>query len=73
MALSHGAGSGPPLLLKTVSYCIMHLTVAVAVAYALTQNIKIALAVGIVEPLVQTVAFAFHEKAWSRWRKDGTQ
>ncbi len=54
------------LALKTLTYASMHLTVAVAVAYALTRDWRIALAVGIVEPLVQTVFFNLHERAWSR-------
>ena len=53
-------------LLKTATYSVMHFVVAIAVAYALTRNWHIALAVGIVEPLVQTVAFAIHERLWSR-------
>lgn len=54
------------LALKTTTYAAMHLTVAVAVAYALTHSWRIALAVGIVEPLVQTVMFNIHERLWSR-------
>lgn len=54
------------LALKTLTYASMHLTVAVAVAYALTRDWRIALAVGVVEPLVQTVFFNLHERAWSR-------
>ena len=53
-------------LLKTCTYGVMHFTVAIAVAYALTRNWQLALAVGIVEPLVQTFAFALHERLWSR-------
>lgn len=54
------------IALKTVTYGVMHFAVAVAVAYALTQNIRIALAIGIVEPLVQTVFFTLHDRIWSR-------
>jgi uncharacterized membrane protein len=54
------------LALKTLTYASMHLLVAVAVAYALTRSWKVALAVGIIEPMVQTVAFNLHERAWSR-------
>lgn len=53
-------------LAKTCTYSVMHLTVAIAVAYALTRDWRIALAVGMVEPLVQTVAFAIHERIWNR-------
>ncbi len=51
---------------KTATYALMHLVVAIAVAYALTRNWEVALAIGLVEPIVQTFAFAIHERAWRR-------
>ncbi len=54
------------LLLKTTSYGIMHVCVAIAVAYALTQNFLIALSIGIIEPIVQTFFFSAHEFIWER-------
>ena len=54
------------IALKTVTYGVMHFVVAVAVAYALTQNWRTALAIGIIEPLVQTVFFTVHDRIWSR-------
>ena len=51
--------------LKPVTYSLMHLTVAIAVAYALTRDWRIALGVGVIEPMVQTVAYMLHEKAWA--------
>jgi uncharacterized membrane protein len=51
---------------KTLTYCLMHFTVAIAVAYALTGNWKIALSIGIIEPLVQTVTYHLHERGWNR-------
>lgn len=53
-------------LQKTCTYALMHFTVAIIVAYALTQNWRTALAVGLIEPLVQTFAFAVHERLWSK-------
>ena len=53
-------------LLKTSSYSLTHLTVAVSVAYAVTLDLRAALAVGLVEPLVQTLAYHLHERAWDR-------
>ena len=56
---------------KTGSYALMHFMVAITVAYALTQDWRAALAIGMIEPLVQTVAFYFHDRAWSKHeRKD---
>ena len=52
--------------LKTFTYGVMHFAVAVAVAFALTGNIRAALAIGLIEPLVQTVFFTFHDRFWAR-------
>jgi hypothetical protein len=41
--------------LKTGSYAVMHLLVAIAVAYALTGDWRAALAIGIIEPIVCTI------------------
>jgi uncharacterized membrane protein len=65
MSQSHGS-CFKITCMKTASYAVMHFMVAIAVAYALTQDWRAALAIGIVEPFVQTFAFYFHDKAWSR-------
>lgn len=54
------------IALKSATYAAMHLTVAVAVAYALTRDWPVAMAVGLVEPLVQTVFFTLHDRLWAR-------
>ena len=54
------------IALKSATYCLMHFTVAVAVTYALTRNWHAALAIGILEPLVQTVFFTLHDRLWAR-------
>lgn len=51
---------------KTVTYGVMHFTVAVLVAWGLTQDIRIALAIGMIEPLVQTLFFTLHDRIWTR-------
>lgn len=50
---------------KTATYSVMHMVVAIGVAFALTGSWLIALGIGLVEPMVQTVAYHLHEKAWS--------
>ena len=52
-------------LIKTATYGAMHLVVAVAVAFALTGDLAIALGIGLLEPLVQTVFYNLHERAWA--------
>ena len=51
---------------KTASYAVMHFVVAILVAYALTLDWRKALAIGIVEPFVQTFAFALHDRYWRK-------
>lgn len=53
-------------LLKTVSFAVLHFAVAFGVAYALTGSLAIATGIGVIEPLANTVAFYFHERAWRR-------
>ena len=55
-------------LAKTATYCFMHFTVAITVAYLLSGDWTIALSIGIVEPLVQTGFFNLHEKKWNKAR-----
>lgn len=52
--------------MKTASYALMHLVVAITVAYVLTRNWQAALAIGLIEPVVQTFAYYFHDRAWSK-------
>lgn len=44
----------------------MHFCVAIAVAFALTGDALIALSIGLIEPMVQTVAYALHKYGWAR-------
>jgi uncharacterized membrane protein len=55
-----------PTLKKTASYYVMHMLVAVCVAYLVTGDLMISLTLSLLEPTVQAVAFFFHEKAWDR-------
>ena len=51
---------------KTLSYYIMHITVAMLVGYFVTGSLSMAIALSLLEPTVQAVAFFFHEKAWEK-------
>jgi uncharacterized membrane protein len=53
-------------LAKTLTYCLMHFTVAIAIAYIISGNWAIALSIGVVEPLVQTGCYNMHERGWNR-------
>jgi uncharacterized membrane protein len=53
-------------LAKTGSYWVVHITVAVSVAWALTGNLAAAMAIGLLEPTVQAFVFYLHEWLWER-------
>lgn len=54
---------------KTATFGVMHLGIAFSVTYALTGSVAVAGAITFVEPLVNTVAHYFFDKAWDspRW------
>ena len=52
-------------LKKTLSYYIMHISVAMIVAYMITGNLILAATLSLIEPTVQAFAFFFHEKVWN--------
>jgi len=51
---------------KTVSFAIVHFTVAFTVGYALSGSILVGGAIALVEPTINTVAYHLHEKVWQR-------
>lgn len=51
---------------KTLSYYILHITVAMLVGYYVTGSIAMAITLSLLEPTVQAVAFFFHEKVWEK-------
>ncbi len=53
-------------IMKTLSFAALHFGVAFGVAYLLTGSVAMAAGIGLVEPLANTVAFYFHERAWRR-------
>lgn len=55
---------------KTASFAVVHFSVAFSVGYALTGSIAVGSAVALIEPMVNTVAFYFHEKIWNRFEQN---
>jgi uncharacterized membrane protein len=51
---------------KTMTYSVMHLVVAFIVAWAVSGNLAVAMAISLIEPMVQTVFYALHEKLWGK-------
>lgn len=53
---------------KTLTFAILHFSVAFGVAYALSGSALVGGAIALVEPACNTVVFYFHEKAWERFK-----
>lgn len=51
---------------KTITFAVMHFSVAFMVAYLLTGSVVVGGAVALVEPAINTVAFYFHERIWKK-------
>ncbi len=58
---------------KTMTFALMHVTVAFTVAYLLTGSLIIGGILSLVEPAVNTVAYYFHEKLWRSIDSGGRQ
>ena len=43
---------------------MLHAVVAFSVVFAFTGSLAVALGVGLIEPIVQTAFYFFHELAW---------
>lgn len=63
------ADSRKKSLKKTVSWQIVHMTLVAGTIYALTGEWEIAGIAALMELVWESVAFYFHERAWSRWGK----
>ncbi|MGD8566663.1 MAG: DUF2061 domain-containing protein [Gammaproteobacteria bacterium] len=51
---------------KTVSFAIVHFTVAFTVGYLMTGSVMVGGAIALIEPMINTVAYYFHELVWKR-------
>ncbi|MBB1274828.1 DUF2061 domain-containing protein [Psychromonas sp. SR45-3] len=51
-------------MIKTMTFAVIHFSIATLVAFALTGDFLLGSLIAIIEPAVNTVAFYFHEKIW---------
>jgi uncharacterized membrane protein len=56
-------------MIKTLTFALMHFSIAFAVAYALTGDLVVGGAVATIEPLVNTLGYSIHERIWDRLRQ----
>ncbi|MGD8560172.1 MAG: DUF2061 domain-containing protein [Gammaproteobacteria bacterium] len=54
---------------KTASFAIVHFTVAFTVGYVMTGSVMVGGAIALVEPMINTVAYYFHEMVWKHREK----
>ena len=54
---------------KTISFAVVHFTVAFSVGYVMTGSVLVGGAIALVEPAVNTVAYYLHEQVWNRKQK----
>lgn len=54
---------------KTVSFAILHFSVAFSVAYCLTGSLLVGGVMALIEPMINTIVFFFHEKAWRHFEQ----
>lgn len=51
---------------KTLSFAVLHFSVAFSIGWLLTGNWLVGGAIALIEPACNTVVFHFHEKVWKR-------
>ena len=52
---------------KTLSFAVVHFTVAFSLGYLLTGSVWVGGALALIEPALNTFAYHLHERAWDRW------
>ena len=51
---------------KTITFAMVHFSVAFAVGYLMTGSVLVGGAIAMVEPAINTVAYHIHEIVWKR-------
>jgi uncharacterized membrane protein len=53
-------------MVKTMTFAVVHFTVAFSVAYLISGDVMVGGAIALVEPAINTVAYFLHERVWAR-------
>jgi uncharacterized membrane protein len=56
-------------MLKTLTFALVHVSVAFTVVYLLTGDALAGGVVALIEPACNTLAYHFHEKVWAAVRR----
>ena len=52
--------------MKTITFAIMHFTIAFTVAYLLTGDMLVGGLIALVEPAVNTLGYVIHKRVWQQ-------
>lgn len=52
---------------KTMSFAVVHFSVAFTVGYLISGSVLVGGSIALVEPAINTVAYYLHEKVWTRF------
>ncbi|GAB2925798.1 DUF2061 domain-containing protein [Rheinheimera gaetbuli] len=58
---------------KTLTFAIMHFSIAFTVTYLITGSLMLGGLIAIVEPAVNTLGYVVHEKVWQKYAAAGMQ
>ncbi|OQW69650.1 MAG: hypothetical protein BVN34_04925 [Proteobacteria bacterium ST_bin12] len=58
---------------KTISFAILHFSVAFTVGYLLTGSALVGGLLAVIEPACNTVVFYFHERAWKNFEQNNPE
>lgn len=53
-------------MIKTATFTVMHISIAFTIVYVMTGDVRVGGAVALVEPLINSVGYFFHERLWAR-------
>lgn len=53
-------------MLKTMTFAIMHFSIAFALAYLITGSLVVGGLLATLEPMVNTLGYVIHERVWAR-------
>jgi uncharacterized membrane protein len=56
-------------MLKTLTFTVMHISIAFTIVYLMTGSVMVGGAVALVEPLCNSVGYFLHERVWERVRR----
>lgn len=55
--------------MKTITFAIVHFSVAFSVGFAMTGSVLVGGAIALVEPAINTIAYHLHEQVWTRFQR----